>query len=147
MYKLKHCWASIMPWKQCFFKGRNIARWQKKNSRTLILAIIFQKLIFLSPKFSSNLTFFIQIDHSLSIWAIFHQIMMIPSKIWTKVLHFLFHWCHTLDKWKFVEKTLFGRAQLQGMQLKRGRLLQGTMHAQTPKVHQVLQHHNLLVLS
>jgi hypothetical protein len=33
---------------------------------------------------------------------------MIPSKSWTKVLHFLFHWCHTLDKWKFVEKTLYG---------------------------------------
>jgi hypothetical protein len=32
--------------------------------------------------------------------------MMILSKFWTKVLHFLFHWCHTLDKWKFVEKTL-----------------------------------------
>jgi hypothetical protein len=33
----------------------------------LILAIFFQKLIFLSPKISSNLTFLIQIDHSSSI--------------------------------------------------------------------------------
>jgi hypothetical protein len=48
----------------------------------------------------------IQFDHFSSIWANFHQFVMIPSNIWRKVLHFLFHWWHMLDKWKFVGKTL-----------------------------------------
>jgi hypothetical protein len=64
----------------------------------------FQNLIFFSPQTLSNLTF-------SSSWAHFHQIMMIPSKIWTKVMHFLFHWCHTLNKWKFVEKALVSRGR------------------------------------
>jgi hypothetical protein len=91
---------------QCFFYQRNIARWWIFFSKMLILAKKIQKLIFLSPKFSSNLIIFIRFDHFSSIWENFHQIMMIPSKIWTKVLHYLFHWCHTLDKGKFTEKTL-----------------------------------------
>jgi hypothetical protein len=34
---------------------------------------------------------FIQFDHFSSILAKFHQIMIIPSKIWMIVLHFFFH--------------------------------------------------------
>ena len=51
--------------------------------------------------------------------------MMIPSNFWMKVLHFLFHWCHTLDKWKFVGKTLFLRlhGQLPTWNLGCGHLL------------------------
>jgi hypothetical protein len=54
---------------------------------------------FLSPKFHPIWPF-------SSIWADFHQFVMIPFKIWTKVLHFLFHWCHMLNKWKILGKTL-----------------------------------------
>jgi hypothetical protein len=72
------------------------AKYRNFFSKILILAIFCHFLI---------AKFFIQLDHFSSIWANFHQIMMIPSKIWTKVLHFLFHWCHTLDKWKFTEKN------------------------------------------
>jgi hypothetical protein len=75
-------------------KYRHMANFFFKNAN---FGDFFSKTHFLIAKI------FIQYDHFSSIVANFHQIMMIPSKIWTKVLHFLFHWCHTFNKWKFTE--------------------------------------------
>jgi hypothetical protein len=63
---------------QCFFYWWNIARWWIFFSKMLILAIFFQKLIFLSPNFSSNLT-------------IFYPFEQIFIKLW---------WFHPKSRWK-----------------------------------------------
>jgi hypothetical protein len=88
---------------QCFFTGKILPNGD-----------FFFKMLTLGKKLITQSFFycqiFIQFDHFSSIWANFHQFMMIPSKIWTKVLH----WCHMLDKWKFIGKTLFNTAVQKG---------------------------------
>jgi hypothetical protein len=69
---------------QCFFYWWNIAKWRFFFSKMLILAIFFQKLIFLSPNFSSNMTIF----HPF--WQIFIKLWWFHPKCGRKCCTFYF---------------------------------------------------------